>query len=374
MSVAAHCGEVDDIHGGAGTCIGAMIIPALIATAEKFHGTGHRFLEARLSVTKLSRAWGSAIDAPKLFARGWWPSTICGAFGVAAAGAKFLNWQVEHTVNALGIASLHAGGMITGGNEGATGRHLAFGHAAQNGVLALLAAEQGFTGPKRALEDPRGFCLTFVQRPRWELFAVTSIRFICGDVAFKPYPCARQLHAGVEALLKLLRQHSIPPETIEAIELAVPAANAAMVNRPSITASHAATVGSGQYVMAVTALRGKIDLASFGDEYLHNDQVRQLMAKVTVSASAELDSHFPKYWSGRVTVWLPGGQTHSELIIVPKGESGNPMTQREVEEKFLGLSAPVLGIVKARAVVEEVQSLDAGDSLEPLLATLKVSE
>jgi 2-methylcitrate dehydratase PrpD len=35
MSVAAHCGEMDDIHGAAGTCIGAMIIPALIATAEK---------------------------------------------------------------------------------------------------------------------------------------------------------------------------------------------------------------------------------------------------------------------------------------------------------------------------------------------------
>ena len=273
----------------------------------------------------------------------------------------------------LGIASLHTGGMITGGNEGATGRHLAFGHAAQNGVLALLAAERGFTGPKRAFEDPRGFCLTLCNEPRWE-FLQDFKQFHLPEVAFKPYPCARQLHAGVEALLALMRQHSISSEAIEGIELAVPTANAAMVNRPSITASHAATVGSGQYVMAVTALRGKIDLASFGDEHLHNDQVRQLMAKVTVSASAELDSHFPKYWAGRVTVRLRGGQTHSEQIIVPKGESGNPMTQREVEEKFLGLSAPVLGFVKARAVVEEVQSLDAGDSLEPLLATLKVSE
>ena len=39
MSVAAHCGEMDDIHGGAGTCIGAMIVPALSAIGEK-HG-GH---------------------------------------------------------------------------------------------------------------------------------------------------------------------------------------------------------------------------------------------------------------------------------------------------------------------------------------------
>jgi len=240
-------------------------------------------------------------------------------------------------------------------------------------VLALLAAERGFIGPKRAFEDPRGFCLTLCDEPRWE-FLQDFKRFHLPDVAFKPYPCARQLHAGVEALLALLRQHSIPPETIEAMELAVPTANSSMVNRPSITASHAATVGSGQYVMAVTALRGNIDLVSFGDEYLHNDQVRKLMAKVTVSASAELDSHFPKYWSGRVTVRLRDGQTHSELIIVPKGESGNAMTWEEIEEKFLSLAAPVLGDEKARSAIHEVDSLDSRDSLEPLLATLKVSE
>ena len=46
MAVAAHCGEMDDIHSGAGTCIGAMIIPALLATAEKHGGSGGCFLEA----------------------------------------------------------------------------------------------------------------------------------------------------------------------------------------------------------------------------------------------------------------------------------------------------------------------------------------
>ena len=67
------------------------------------------------------------------------------------------------------------------------------------------------------------------------------------------------------------------------------------------------------------------------------------MSKVKVSASADLDRHYPKYWSGRVAVRLIGGQTYSEEVIIPKGESGNPMTQSEVEEKFLSLAAPALG-------------------------------
>jgi len=371
MSVAAHCGEMDDIHSGAGTCVGAMVVPALIAMAEKYGGTGRRFVEAAVIGYETIIRVGLSIDAPKLFAHGWWPSTICGAFGVAAAGAKFLNWTADKTVNALGIAALHSGGMITGGNEGATARHLAFAHAAQNGIHSLLAAQQEFTGPKRAFEDPRGFCLTLCAEPKWE-YLQSFDSFHLPEVAFKPYPCARQLHAGVEALLKILRRTSLTPAAIEEIELFLPAQNAAMMNRPSITASHAATVGSGQYVMAVTVQRGKIDLVSFDEEYLASEKVRTLMTKVKVSASTDLDRHYPKYWSGRVEVRLLDGQTYSEEVIIPKGESGNPMTQSEVEEKFLSLAAPVLGDEKARTFIEGVQSLDGRDSLAPLLAALRL--
>jgi 2-methylcitrate dehydratase PrpD len=369
MSVAAHCGEMDDIHGGAGTCIGGMIVPAMLAMAEKYGGTGKRFLEAAVSAYETIIRVGLSIDAPQLFAGGWWPSTICGAFGVAAAGAKFLNWPQDQTANALGIAALHSGGMITGGNQGATARHLAFGHAAQNGIHSLVAAEQGFSGPKRAFEDPRGFCLTLCPEPKW-VYLQSFGTFHLPEVAFKPYPCARQLHAGVEALLYIIRQHALMPERIDEIELAVPTQNAGMVNRPSITASHAATVGSGQYVMAVTVLRGEIDLASFDAEFLNSGAVRNLMAKVKVIGSAELDRHFPKYWPGRVTL-KSGSEIYSEEVIIPKGEAENPMRRNEVEEKFFSLAAPIIADEKARSVVQEVEALEARDSLNGLLAFLK---
>jgi 2-methylcitrate dehydratase PrpD len=370
MSVAAHCAEMDDIHGGAGTCVGGMVIPALIALAEKYGGTGAEFIEAAVVGYETIIRLGLSIEAPKLFAHGWWPSTICGAFGVANAGAKFLKLAREPTVNALGIAALHSGGMITGGSEGATARHLAFGHAARNGVYSLTAAEQGFTGPKRALEDARGFCLTLCAEPNWE-YLQNFDSFYLREVAFKPYPCARQLHAGVEALLKIVRRHLLVPEAIREIELLLPTQNAGMMNRPSVTASHAATVGSGQYVMAVTALRGKIDLASFQDEFLSDAEVRALASKVKVNPSADLDRHYPKYWPGRVIVKSSGGETYSEEVIIPKGESGNPMSAEEVEAKFLALAAPVSGDERARSLLKEVSSLESRDSLKPLIEMLK---
>jgi 2-methylcitrate dehydratase PrpD len=236
-------------------------------------------------------------------------------------------------------------------------------------MLALLATEQGLSGPKRALEDPRGFCFTLCAEPKFDLLQ-NSKQFHLLDVAFKPYPCARQLHSGVEAMMKLVSQQAITADRIRAIELAVPTQNASMVDRPATPTLRAATLGSGQYVMAVTALRGKIDLASFEEEYLQSDRVRQLMAQVTVLASNELDRHYPKYWAGRVTVALADGRELTEEIIAPKGEVENPMTRGDVEEKFLGLAAPVIGEEMAANVIELVKKLENLESVAPLLASL----
>jgi 2-methylcitrate dehydratase PrpD len=372
MSVAAHCGEMDDIHSGAGTCIGAMIVPALVAMAEKYGGNARDFLEGAIVGYETTARVGLAINAPSLFTSGWWPSTLCGVFGVAAAGAKFLRWSLDGTVNALGIASLNAGGMITGGHEGATARHLIFGRAAQSGVFSLLAARQGFTGPKRAFEDPRGFCLTLCGEPRWKYLHACEPYYLPA-VAFKPYPCARQLHAGVEALLRLLHDSSMTPTVIEAIELGVPTAVASLVNRPSTSTNRAALLGSGQYVIAATAIRGKMDLTSFDERFLQSNEVQSLMGKVKVRGEIELDRYFPQSWPGRVTIRLKDGSSHTSEIIIPKGEKENPMSAQEVEEKFLSLAAPVLGDSKARSVIGEVQALADGESLSKLLALLRVS-
>lgn len=372
MCVAAHCGEMDDIHSGAGTCIGGMIVPSLIAMAEKYGGSGRDFLEGAIVGYETTARVGLAINAPSLFTRGWWPSTVCGVFGVAAAGAKFFRWPLDKTVNALGIASLNAGGMITGGHEGATARHLIFGRAAQSGVLSLLAATQGFTGPIRVFEDPRGFCLTLCAEPKWEYLQATE-PYCLPAVAFKPYPCARQLHAGVEALQRLLQDHSITSTAIEAIELSVPTAVATLVNRPAASANRAATLGSGQYVMAAMAIRGKMDLTSFDDRFLQSSEVKSLMGKVKVRGEIELDRYFPQSWPGRVRISLRDGSSHTREIIIPKGEKENPMSVQEVKEKFLSLAAPVLGDAKAQSVIGAVQALADRGSLNELLAFLKVS-
>ena len=115
----------------------------------------------------------------------------------------------------------------------------------------------------------------------------------------------------------------------------------------------------------VTALRGKIDLASLKVNF-DSVEVRELMNEIKISASADLDRHYPKYWSGRVAVRLLGGQSYSEEVIIPKGESGNPMTaERSRGEVFGRRLRRSLGDQKARSVIDEVSSLESRNSLRP---------
>jgi 2-methylcitrate dehydratase len=153
----------------------------------------------------------------------------------------------------------------------------------------------------------------------------------------------------------------------------VPTAIASLVNRPVTSTNRAATLGSGQYVIAVTAIRGKMDLISFDERFLKSNKVSSLMCKVKVRGEIELDPYFPRFWPGRVKIDLNNGSSHTREIIIPKGESKNPMSRPEVEEKFLSLAAPLLGDAKARSVIGEVQGLEDRESLNGLLTLLSVS-
>jgi 2-methylcitrate dehydratase PrpD len=123
--------------------------------------------------------------------------------------------------------------------------------------------------------------------------------------------------------------------------------------------------------MAVTAVRGNIDLRSFGKEFLFHPDVRSMMGRVTIVASAELDNHFPKYWAGRVRV-RSGEETYVEQVIIPKGDPGNPMSAEDARQKFLSLAYPIIGAQNADGAAREADLLEQRGSLKILLDFLAV--
>src|SRR5262249_12727494 len=118
-----------------------------------------------------------------------------------------------------------------------------------------------------------------------------------------------------------------------------------------------------------TAVSGKMDLSCFDDAMLGDARVRALHGRVTVEGEKELDRYFPQSWPGRVRVTVNDGRSFTHEVLAPKGDSANPMSEREIEDKFLTLAGPVLD-QRAQSVIDFIKSLDGQKSLADLFAAL----
>lgn len=75
--------------------------------------------------------------------------------------------------------------------------------------------------------------------------------------------------------------------------------------------------------------------------------------------------------SGRVVVNLYDGSTQEYFVASPKGCPQNPMSTGEVAERFLALSARMLGEAECRAWLEYAYQIEQLQDLSPLFALRK---
>src|SRR6187401_2308806 len=92
---------------------------------------------------------------------GFHPTAVFGALGAAAGVASALRLGGAKMVNALGIASSMASGIIEYLAEGTWTKRMHAGWAAQSGYRAARMAQAGFTGPRTLFEGDHSFFHAF---------------------------------------------------------------------------------------------------------------------------------------------------------------------------------------------------------------------
>src|SRR3989441_927605 len=115
---AAHGEDFDDTFEGGPVHAGAVVVPAVLAIAERERLSGRdALLGIAVGVEVMCRA---SLVAPKLIHQaGFHPTAVLGAMGAAASVATALRLSRNHFVNALGIAGSMAAGIIEYLAEGA---------------------------------------------------------------------------------------------------------------------------------------------------------------------------------------------------------------------------------------------------------------
>lgn len=364
----SHCSELDPVHGTSVVCAPALIQPALWSVMPT-GVSGRRYLVSAAVGTEIAIRLGLCLRGPELLSRGWWPSSICGGIGVAAALSSWMQLSAPQAEQAIAIAGLKTGGLITGGAEGPLARHYIFGSAAADGYLAILLMKSGFTGPRRVLEDSRGMVSALAPDADFSYLSGMGSSYLLTETGLKPYASSRQSHSSLSAFLYLMRTHNLSPDDIQQVEIKVPTPLAKMLNRSSYPDNGMGAVGHGQYLIAVSAYDGEVLPQQFTDQRRADPRLPNFMEKVTIIADSALDRQYPEHWPAQVTVKTSSNHYRKE-VANPPGDPRNPLNDRERLDKFQRLAVPVVGEKRSMQLLDAVNRLERMDDITDLTRLL----
>ncbi|MBU2053607.1 MAG: MmgE/PrpD family protein [Proteobacteria bacterium] len=361
----SHIVEMDDLHRESILHPAAAILPAALAAGEREGVAGKDLIVATSAGYEVGIRLGLAVG-PSHY-RFWHTTSTCGTFGAAAAAAKALRLNEDQFAWAMGSAGTQAAGLWEFLGESAMSKQLHAGKAAMNGLLAALLAKEGFTGARRILEGEKGF------------FRATSQDFnesVCiadlGKVfhsernSLKYHASCGHTHSAIDAAILAAGGRTLKPDEVEAVVLHIYQAAIDLLGNIEPKTPYLAKFNLPFCV--ATALRyGRVQPGDFTQERIVDKDLLQLMTKIRVAGDPDLTGAYPRKWPARVTIALKDGRRLAAANEYPKGDPENPLSEREVIEKFKGLTGEMLSPARAEAIIERVLGLESMGNVNELL-------
>jgi 2-methylcitrate dehydratase PrpD len=355
---------------GAGSRPYPFAVTAPLAVAESRHRTGEDLaLAIVIGYEVMARVFGATFERGKTIP--FYVPSVYGTFAAAAGCARLLGLSPDHTNAALGLAAAFTGGTFQGHEEGTWQRALNGGMASERGVTAALLAQTGFRATELGLEGVQGFARMYTagHLDPSALLDELGDSFVITDRWVKRYPMNTTLHAPVEALLEIMREHDLGSGDIEEIDAAWQRVE------PFLAKREVSTVVSAQaslpFALAVAAVRGKVGVDEFTDETVADPVVQAMIGRTTVHQDEELFTRVENSMPGRVTVRTRDGRELTSEVLYPRGNPANPLTEAEFEAKFMDMAERVLGHDQAAELyrrARDLLSVDDVSDLAPLLS------
>jgi 2-methylcitrate dehydratase PrpD len=358
--MSAHVLDFDDTHLRTLVHPSVPVASSLLALSERQSISGCDFIHAFVLGVEVECRIANAIYASHNVS-GYITGTA-GVFGAAAAASRVLGLSAQHMTWALGIAATQAAGLRE--MAGTMSKSFVHGRAAQNGLVAALLAQKGFTSSERSIEAPRGFARVLAGVSELEaLTAGLGERFELSLNTYKPYACGVVCHPVIDACIALGKQLACDPTEIEFISLRVHplALKLTGIKKPSSGLESKWSIYHSSAVALVDRVAGE---HQYSDERLNDPCVSALRDKVTAEADTALADD-----AAHVTIALRSGRTLEHYVEHATGSVARPMSDAALEQKFLTLADGVLARSQLTALLEtcwQVERLDDVSSLARL--------
>ncbi len=365
---AAHAFEIDDCHEEAISHPGAVVVPAALAVAEQVDASGLAFLEAVVAGYEAMGRAGIAVGPASHMLAGFHPTSMSGVFGAAAAAAHLHGLDAEGINHALGVAASLASGTTEFAASGGMAKRIHAARAAEGGVMAAALAADGFEGARDGLAGRYGFCRIFTDAPRIDLLTQQlGRRWMIDEVTIKVYPSCSDIHPMVQATSELVASHGIAADDVDRI-VVHGTTKTVELNDIDGTDSVMAAQYSAPFNVAAAVLADPADPELFTTERIGDPALAALQARVApVVAAPEFDATFAWKQGARVQITLVDGRVLERTVHGQKGSIYDPLTDDELERKFLLLTAGRLDAT----FLKLVRSLPEQPSLSELIHQLR---
>jgi 2-methylcitrate dehydratase PrpD len=335
---AAHGEDFDDTFEGGPVHSGAVIVPAVLAAAERDNLPGERILLGMAAGMELLCRLG--LVTPKAIHKaGFHPTAVLGALAAAFGVGVATSADRRSLMNGLGISGSTASGIIEYLGDGSWTKRMHAGWSAQSGLRAAAMGRAGFLGPAKVLEGEHGFFKAFAPSvtPLFgKLFDGLGERWVAETITFKPYPCGTMVQPYIDCARKL-RADGLPVAEIASIHCRTSEGYVHRLWEPLELKRNPPTSYASKFSLpfgiALGLVRGEAGLADFSDEAIGDPALLEVAQKV----SYEIDPNdpYPSRFTGHVQVTLKDGRVLEARQGFMRGGVDAPLTRDEVNEKFL---------------------------------------
>lgn len=334
--IACHIHDYDDV--GLRAHPSAILVPAILAEAERLHRSGADALRAYLVGFEV---WAelNAREPGDIHAKGWHPTSTVGTLGAAAAAASLNGLDVPKARNTLAIAASMASGVVA--NFGSMTKSFQVGRAAACGVQAARLASLDMTGSPDALEHHCG--LLAAMSPLGDANLANpvvpigrTLRLVENGLSFKKYPVCYCAHRVIDAVIDIANAKNLKPSDVDTVDVRIGVTQHSLLRNPSPQTALEAKF-SIEFAIAAGLVSRSVGLGELETDYVLRPDIQGLMTKVRVEEDPSVCPIEPAFsMNDRLVIKLKdGGRLDSGDIRFSRGHARLPLGPGELKRKFM---------------------------------------
>lgn len=348
--VASHIFDFDDTHLKTIIHPAGPVVSAILALSEYQPVSGKEFLNALILGVETECRIGNSVY-PNHYDVGWHITGTAGVFGAAAAAGKLLGLTEQQMVWALGLAASQPVGLRE--SFGSMNKSFNPGRAASNGLFAALLAAQNYTSSDSMIEAKRGWAHTISTKQDFsQITEGLGTHYESALNTYKPFACGIVIHPALDAAIQLRNENKLTADQIARVELKVHPLVLELTGKktPKIGLEGKFSI---YHSVAVAVVQGAAGERQYSDDAVRDPVVVKLRERVIATVDPAI-----KPEQVDVTIILNDGRKLHKFIEHAIGSVEVPMTDEQLEAKFLDLAKGILPDQQARQLVAQCRDVE----------------